>query len=297
MTEQHGTRDAALLERVLKELKRLRARKGPLRPEVIVEFPALYGLASQTNAIDCWRWLGEMARTGTRRNNYVEAARLSIFGDGADVLARLSNAGEALERDQRTVRTWSDRGLPDLAQTLVDASYLAGSRAMHFVDLHWVSDDSSPSGFALRIFWCGHEHLRGEGIGVYACDPSLGADGDDFTSLGECLDNLTPQWHDLNPPRGAFSVYCGLHLYVPVPTEPSRSVVTFTFGKQSTQFVRITNLPDIDGVTLRTSIYRQGVSFWFDAENTEDPDFDWGAAIHVGASTCPGPPECFREVD
>jgi hypothetical protein len=285
---EHGTRDSALLEQALAELKQLRAMKGPLRPEGIVQYPALYSLASQTNAIDCWRWLDEMARSGTRRNHFIEAARLSIFGDGADVLTRLSDAGEALGRDQRTIRTWSDRGLPELAQTLVDASYLAGSRAMHFVDLQWIPDTASPSGFALRIFWCGHEYLRGEGIGVYACDPSLGPDEDDFTSLGECLSQLKPIWQELIPNRGAFTLYCRLHLHMPNPSDSDSSVLTFKFGKQSTQFVRITNLPQISGCTVRASIYRQGVSFWFDRDGSERiNDFDWGAPVLIGESAVP----------
>ncbi|MFN3006651.1 hypothetical protein [Mycolicibacterium wolinskyi] len=280
----HGTRDSALLEQVLAELKQLRAMKGSLRPESIVQFPSLYGLASQTNAIDCWRWLDEMARSGTRRNHFIEAARLSIFGEGADVLARLTNAGEALERDQRTIRTWSDRGLPELAQTLVDASYLAGSRAMHFVDMQWVPDIASPSGSALRIFWCGHEYLRGEGIGVYTCNPSLTSEEDDFTSLGECLSQLKPTWQELIPIRGAFTVYCRLYLHLPAPSPSDGSVLTFKFGKQSTQFVRITNLPEIHGYTVRASIYRQGVSFWFDRDvGRSADDFDWGAPILIGS--------------
>lgn len=285
---EHGTRDSDLLERVLAELKQLRAMKGPLRPEGIVAFPALYGLASQTNAIDCWHWLDEMARSGPRRNHFIEAARLSIFGDGVDVLARLSDAGEALGRDQRTIRTWSDRGLPELAQTLVDASYLAGSRAMHFVDMQWVPDAASPSGSALRIFWCGHESLRGEQVGIYECDPTLGADQDDFASLGDCLMQLNPQWREMTPPRGAFGVYCGMHLRLPTPKAVDSSVLTFKFGKQSTQFVRIANLPDIRGYTVCASVFRQGVSFWFEPSTDPRIDaFDWGAPILIGGDPSP----------
>lgn len=277
---EYGTRDASLVKQVLSELQRLRSAKGPLRPEGIVHFPALYGLASQTNAIDCWRWLNDVARSGTRRNHFVEAARLHIFGDGADVLARLTNAGELLGRDQRTIRTWSDRGLPELAQTLVDGSYLAGSRAMHFVDLQGLPDPASPSGAALRIFWCGHQFLRGEGIDIYACDPSLGPEADDFTELGELFHRLEPAWEELIPARGAFTVYCRYHLQLPRPDDFDHRVLTFVFGKQSTQFVRITDPPDMPGCTVRVSVFRQGVSFWFDRDRgADDNHFDWGHPI------------------
>lgn len=279
---EYGTRDSELFRDVLAELKRLRSSRGAIRPEGIVNYPALYGLASQTNAIDCWWWLNEMARSGPRRNQFVEAARLSIFADGADVLARFTNAGETLGRDQRTVRAWSDRGLPELAQTLVDASYLAGSRAMHFVDMYWIRDSRSPSGLALRIFWCGHKYLNGERIAVYVADPTLGPEVDDFARLGEFLTEIEPLWKPLNPAIGSFTFFAGMHLQLPTLASLYYGVVTFRFGKQSTQFVRISELPEVAGCTVRASVFRQGVSFWFDPKDANKVDeFDWGAPILI----------------
>lgn len=88
---------------------------------------------------------------------------------------------------------------------------------------------------------------------------------------------------ELIPNQGAFTLYCRLLLRPPKPNPTASIVLTLKFGKQSTQFVRVTNLPKIGGYTVRVSIFRQGVSFWFDRGNDREVDkFDWGTPILIG---------------
>ena len=43
---------------------------------------------------------------------------------------------------------------------------------------------------------------------------------------------------------------------------------------------RITDPPDMPGCTVRVSVFRQGVSFWFDRDRgADDNHFDWGHPI------------------
>ncbi|RMB77649.1 hypothetical protein AYK61_15390 [Rhodococcus sp. SBT000017] len=271
-----GTRDPELVMAVVSELRTLRSERGKIVPELLVNYPALYGLASQTNARDAWVWLREISKAGSS-SKYVEAARLTVFSESLDVLNRLTEAGEILDRDQRTIREWSNRGMVPLAQLLVDASYMSGARAMHFVSIDFVKAgeiDGSPV-VAMRIYWAGHESLRGECVSVYGVNDAQDQVDKEYSELGGPLAELTPEWRNIDIPRGAFSIEAGIQLQLPIPLPPTLKLLTLKFGKQSTQLVRVDNLPLVGGKRMAVSVFRQGVSFWFDDNKPHREEFTW----------------------
>ncbi|GAC50990.1 hypothetical protein [Gordonia aichiensis] len=284
MDADQGSRDPELVAAVLAELHALRSERGQIVPEILVNYPALYGLASQTNARDAWIWLRQVSASGAT-NKFLQAARLTALSEGRDVLSRLTDAGIELDRDQRTIREWSNKGMQALAQLLVDASYLSGARAMHFVDMHFIkireTEDGEPMP-ALRIFWAGHQFLEGESVRVYASDPDLGPEQDDYSELGQQLMEVVPTWRQIVPPRGVFTIQTGIEICLPTPLPETLKLITLKFGKQSTQLVRIYNLPVISGKRVSASVFRQGVSFWFgEPPPARRSEFDWGRTQYI----------------
>jgi len=283
MDSEPGSRDPELVREVLAELRALRSERGRIVPEVLVNYPTLYGLASQTNARDAWIWLRHVSATGAS-NKFLQAARLTALSEGPDVLSRMTEAGIELDRDQRTIREWSNKGMTALAQLLVDSSYLSGARAMHFVDIHFTKVRQTEGGElsdAMRIFWAGHQYLDGETVRIYETDPDLGPDQDDYSEAGQLLTEITPKWRPIEPPRGVFTIQTGIEVLLPTPLPETMELITFKFGKQSTQLVRIYNLPFLSGRRVSASVYRQGVSFWFgQPPPATRSEFNWGST-HV----------------
>ncbi|MDY6811140.1 MAG: hypothetical protein SW127_19355, partial [Actinomycetota bacterium] len=163
------------------------------------------------------------------------------------------------------------------------------ARAMHFVGITFVKigeTDGLPDA-AMRIYWAGHEFLRNEHVRVYGSDEELGREDDEYSELGRLFAEIEPDWRPIDPPKGAFSIEAGMQLRLPNPFPNSLRLLTLKFGKQSTQLVRVDNLPLIGSRRMAVSVFRQGVSFWFDEITPNRVGFDWGESKDI----IPGPPD------
>ena len=265
--ESAPTRDPDLLAAVTRELRHLRASKGDFKTAKLSLAPALHGLALQPSVNDTWRWILSQTDTLKRANRYADVAFLSIFGPGHDVLARLTNAGERYDRDQRTAREWSDRGIPLLAGALVDATYLHGNRAMHFVEFVWLRPPpDSTAVHHVGITWYGDELLRHETIQV-----GIDASDDAFEWSTHAAQELGLIWEQLDPPRGAIRLKASCEFAIPDPREFAYKPITFRVGRQFTQMVNIANLPRTYQYAVSATTFRQGVTFWFNRSFIDDP--------------------------
>lgn len=260
------TRDPELLALLERELLRLRTNKGDFRPAKLTLAPALYGLALQPSTNDTWRWILSQTAALRQANRYADVAFLSIFGPGHDVLARLTVAGEKYDREQRTARDWSDEGIPLLAAALVDATYLYGNQAMHFVEFAWlVAPSESLAAHHVGITWYGDELLRHETIQV-GIDAS-----DDTFDWDQAAQEIGLVWHPIEPPQGSFTIKASCEFSIPDPRLFDYKPLTFRIGRQFTQMVNIANLPRNSRYAVSATTFRQGVTFWFNTSFIRDP--------------------------
>lgn len=252
-----GSRDAPLVEAVLEELKRLASSRGGFHPARLADFPLLYGLGSQPSLNDAALWL-ETAVRRRAKDRYITAAAMTAFGQGADVLGRLSDAGEELGRDQRTIREWSYRGMSRLAEALVEASFLWGSRAMHTVTLDWGKAPDRENEAVLLVYWRGHAGLVGESIFVYLIE-----DGDADPPF-KLLKEVRPSWQPVENARGSFTHHAGVNIRVGHPKNTGIMTFMLKFGTQSTQLVNIVTTPRFKGFRTKVAVFRSGVTYYFE---------------------------------
>lgn len=252
-----------LLAQLVNELRALRSMKGGFRVAKLVEAPVLHGLALQPSSNDTWRWILSHTENLRRSNRFADVAFLSIFGRGEDVLDRLTVAGRKYDRDQRSARDWSDRGIPLLAAALVDATYLHGNRAMHFVEFVWLTPPAgSAAAHHVGITWFGDELLQHETIRVGI---DVSKDGFDWDT--DAVQEIGLVWARLDPPHGSFTRKAVCEFEIPDPGDFDYEPITFRMGRQLTQMVNVANLPCTERYAVSVTAFRQGVTFWFNGSH------------------------------
>lgn len=117
--EQHPDQ----IDRVLMEISRLRALKRPrnLEAPIFAQFRSLIALCPDTQPSSALAWCKYTARylAVQSSNKTLLAAYWVLFGEGETVADRLKRYTDV---SPRTLRRWSDDGLPLLAAALVDVS-------------------------------------------------------------------------------------------------------------------------------------------------------------------------------
>jgi len=116
----------ALTAAVYKELRALRGAHGRLTPEKFSRYPVLHHVCGGRNVLDAFNvFTRHLERTIRQGDQYAVAAALSLTADQDTVMARFEDALghfedlNGQERNERTARRWSDRGMRTIATDLV----------------------------------------------------------------------------------------------------------------------------------------------------------------------------------
>lgn len=156
--------DDELQAELTDELRRLRGTKGKVGaatlvgcPKLLLLTPTLYDPSEKYDWV--LRWISSISA----QHRYLYAAAWSVFSSGPTVLDRLVEVAATLDVDQRTVRTWSDRGLPLLATSLIDHSRLGGGRSNQIITLCWSSSGGDRE-VSLVGSWSKADHMPGSTI-------------------------------------------------------------------------------------------------------------------------------------
>ncbi|MBM7416837.1 MULTISPECIES: hypothetical protein [Nocardiaceae] len=121
------------VEDVLTDLLQLRKGFGMFTVHKLVGRNALIQLCGDGDIMDAYIGLKRDLERYTRSNKHEAAAAWSILADYESVMDRLVATAEFLAvdgqdaKDQRSARTWSDRGMHGLARDLVEFAEMRGN--------------------------------------------------------------------------------------------------------------------------------------------------------------------------
>ena len=143
------------VEDVLADLLQLRKGLGKLTVHKLVGREALIQLCGDGDIMDAYIGLKRDLERCTRSNKHEAAAAWSILADHETVMDRLVATAELLAvdgkdaKDQRSARTWSDRGMPGLARDLIEFAEMRGNLGQDLVGVGILG--SEVDGLSIRI--------------------------------------------------------------------------------------------------------------------------------------------------
>jgi hypothetical protein len=140
--------DAELEAVALRELMELRSEHGCLSPQKLAGYSALVRLCGGGDLLDAFFMLRrELRRYQEHGSKYEAAAAWSILADADSVLDRLVETAAHVvpgeDRDQRSARRWSDRGMVVLARDLVYMAQVQGRLGQELLSLDLRGDRST----------------------------------------------------------------------------------------------------------------------------------------------------------
>jgi hypothetical protein len=242
-----------------RELRRLRSAKEPFSAIKLADYPPLVSITGEGDVPDAAGWLQDYAAFAGRGNKFVRCAADSIFGDGDDVLARLTSAGNVWDVDQRTARTWSDKGIPLLAQAFVRASDLSSTEG---ITENTVFVGADEDGLHLRIaalFDAALDHP----------DPYI-AYHHDLTAADDGFDEFVMEPTEIGNPRIEPGSENG-HEYrraiyevrLPHPRFHQWQAVSILFRERAVPYVRIAGIAQPQDYLISILMHRQFVTLEF----------------------------------
>jgi hypothetical protein len=129
------------VEDVLADLLQLRKGLGKFTVHKLVGRDALIQLCGDGDIMDAYIGLKRDLERCTRSNKHEAAAAWSILAEHETVMDRLVATAELLAddgsdaKDQRSARTWSDRGMPGLARDLVEFAEIRGNLGQNMIGI------------------------------------------------------------------------------------------------------------------------------------------------------------------
>jgi len=251
--------------RLTRELRRLRGSKEPFTSTKLADYPLLIEIAGEPDAADAAGWLQDYADFASRGNKYVRCAADSIFGSGPDVLARLTNAGNRWGVDQRTARTWSDKGMSLLAQAFVRAADLSSNEGITENTVAVLADGDGLQVELAALYDAALNHpdpcigyhedlVAAEDFADFAVEPTaIGAPG---------IVPGSEDGHDYR--RAIYSVR------LPHPRSRAWQPVSILFRERAVPYVRIAHLATPDDYLVTALVHRQFVTLEFQEGNPSD---------------------------